>query len=170
MENTNKSKVRSFEIDHTRLRPGLYSHIDLRGGRCVTTFDLRLVQPNCEEDPPLPNAVMHTIEHIGAHYLRSRKDWGNSIIYFGPMGCRTGFYAVIDGPHQPEERLMRDLFMSMAKEIANWPKDKPIPGASPEKCGNWRDHNIMGAKKAMQKWLRIFDTKNLDYYPFSYPE
>ncbi|MBR5389589.1 S-ribosylhomocysteine lyase [Candidatus Saccharibacteria bacterium] len=167
----NATGVKSFKIDHRRLRPGLYSDTKAYSGRCITTIDMRLVQPNSDDNPPLSTAAMHTIEHLGANYLRSNKEWEKAIIYFGPMGCRTGFYAVLDGPHPSVEQRTRHLFLAMAKHIVEWPEDKPIPGATEEECGNYRDHDIQGAKAAMQKWLEVFDMeKEPNYYPFSYPE
>ncbi|MBR3319181.1 S-ribosylhomocysteine lyase [Candidatus Saccharibacteria bacterium] len=168
MSNSKPKKIASFKIDHIHLRPGLYvSRIDKEGDVTVTTFDLRLVKPNSHIiDPPLSTAAMHTIEHLGATYLRNRKGWRSKIIYFGPMGCRTGFYAILFGKYTTQD--VKNLFSCMAKYIINWKGD--IPGTTAIECGNYPDHDLSAAKKAMAKWLRIMTASQLDYDPFTYPK
>ena len=170
MKDPFEETIPSFEIDHTRLKPGLYiSRFDVIYGAPITTFDLRFTRPNCIIDPPLPTAALHTIEHLGAIYLRNYSGWGNEIVYFGPMGCRTGCYAVIAGEYDAHDQRIRELFIHMARFIMNW-DDSEVPGATPEGCGNFLDHNLLSAKRAMYKWLEVLESKQLDYDPFVYPE
>ena len=137
--------IESFQVDHTRLLPGLYiSRQDFINTPTVTTYDIRMRRPNVEK--PLSTAVMHTIEHIGAVFLRRYSCL--DVIYFGPMGCRTGFYLVVAG-HPDDETLlttMQDLFsfVLMATEV---------PGATVEECGNAADHDLEGAKHAAREYL-----------------
>ena len=168
MGNSKPKRIASFKIDHIHLRPGLYvSRVDKQDDATVTTFDLRLLKPNSHViDPPLSTAAIHTIEHLGAVYLRHRKGWKNKVIYFGPMGCRTGFYAVLFGEYTAQD--VKGLFSSMAKSIINWKGD--IPGATPKECGNHLDHNLPAAQKVMKKWLTIITASQIDYDPFTYPK
>ena len=104
-------KITSFTIDHIRLQPGLYvSRKDSVGTETVTTFDLRVTSPN--EEPVMNTAEMHTIEHLAATYLRNHETMKNKILYFGPMGCRTGFYLLLAGDYDSEDvvSLVRDCF------------------------------------------------------------
>ena len=108
-------KITSFTIDHNKLQPGVYvSRKDPVGGSLITTFDLRMTSPN--EEPVMNTAEIHTLEHLGATFLRNHEIWGNKVIYFGPMGCRTGFYLILSGDHTAEEivPLLREMseFMS----------------------------------------------------------
>lgn len=167
MSNSRPKKIASFKIDHIHLRPGLYvSRIDKEGDVTVTTFDLRLVKPNSHIiDPPLSTAAMHTIEHLGATYLRNRKGWKKKVVYFGPMGCRTGFYAILFGEYNAQD--VKGLFSSMARYIINWKDD--IPGATIKECGNSLDHDLPAAQNAMKKWYKIITAREIDYDPFAYP-
>ena len=124
-------KITSFTIDHIKLQPGLYvSRKDKVGSETVTTFDLRLTSPN--EEPVMNTAEMHTIEHLAATYLRNEPRWKDQVLYFGPMGCRTGFYLLLAGNHVSEEivTLVRDCF----RFIADFQGE--VPGASAKDCGN----------------------------------
>ena len=108
-------KITSFTIDHLRLVPGLYvSRIDQVEGRPITTFDIRMTNPN--EEPVMNTAEVHTIEHLGATFLRNHKIFADKTIYFGPMGCRTGFYLLLAGKYTSEEivPLMREMFTFIA--------------------------------------------------------
>ena len=130
-------KIDSFTIDHIRLQPGLYvSRKDKVGSETVTTFDLRLASPN--DEPVMNTAEIHTIEHLAATYLRNHPQWGDKVIYFGPMGCRTGFYLILAGNYTSWEvlELVKDTF----RFIGQFKGD--VPGASPKDCGNYLDMNL----------------------------
>ena len=134
-------RIASFSVDHLLLEPGVYvSRIDRdpATGAAVTTFDLRLTTPN--KEPVMNTAECHTIEHLGATFLRNHAEWSGRIVYFGPMGCRTGFYLVVFGEVTSEEilPLVRELF----EFVADFEGD--VPGAAPEECGNYLDQNPHG--------------------------
>jgi len=130
-------KIASFTIDHIRLQPGLYvSRKDRVGAETVTTFDLRLTSPN--EEPVLNTAEMHTIEHLGATYLRNDPAWRDKVIYFGPMGCRTGFYLLLAGDYTSEAVV--DLVKNCFAFVRDFRGD--VPGASARDCGNYLDMNL----------------------------
>lgn len=134
-------KITSFTIDHIRLQPGLYvSRKDKVGQETVTTFDLRLTSPN--EEPVMNTAEVHTIEHLAATYLRNEPQWASRVLYFGPMGCRTGFYLLLAGDYVSSDvlALVRDCFRFVAKFEGD------IPGASAKDCGNYLDMNLPMAK------------------------
>lgn len=133
-------KIDSFRIDHLSLKRGLYvSRRDKKGDCTVTTFDLRMREPNRE--PVMDMPAIHTIEHLGATYLRSG-DRAGDIIYFGPMGCRTGFYLVMFGDLSSREVV--DTVLGMCDFISRFQGD--IPGAKPEECGNFSEQNLDMAK------------------------
>lgn len=141
-------RIASFSVDHNKLMPGLYvSRTDSRDGTTVTTFDLRVTAPNRE--PVMGTGCAHTIEHIGATYLRNSAN-ADDIVYFGPMGCRTGFYLLMFGELTPQVvlPLVRETF----EFIANF--EGEIPGAKPEECGNWSDQDLQSAKAFAKKYLR----------------
>lgn len=156
-------KIESFKIDHTRLQPGLYvSRKDRVGDQVVTTFDLRLCRPNSE--PMMGTAEMHTIEHLAATYLRNDLKWGPSILYFGPMGCRTGFYLIVAGDYTSNDIL--PLVMGCFQFICNFEGD--IPGASAVECGNYRDMSLPWAKSwAFRYWGYLMD---IDESRLVYPD
>ena len=150
-------KIASFRVDHTRLLPGLYvSRRDGGEERPVTTFDLRFTRPNLE--PVMDTPAVHTLEHLGATYLRSGPE-KDRIIYFGPMGCRTGFYLVMFGRLEAEDAL--PLVRDMLEFILAF--DGPIPGASPEECGNYQDQNPDMAKYYARRYLAALETPQLRY-------
>ena len=133
--------IASFTVDHTKLLPGVYvSRKDTAGDTVVTTFDIRMTAPNRE--PVMNTAEIHTIEHLGATFLRNHAEWADKILYFGPMGCRTGFYLLLAGDHTSLEilPLMRECFAFIADYSSE------IPGAAPEQCGNYLDQNLPMAK------------------------
>lgn len=136
-------KIASFTINHLVLEPGVYvSRVDRFGDTVITTFDLRMTAPNRE--PVMNTAEVHTIEHLGATYLRNHADFADKTIYFGPMGCRTGFYMVLAGDCTSEDVV--PLVTGMFEFIRDWEGD--VPGASPRDCGNYLDQNL-----GMAKWL-----------------
>ena len=156
-------KITSFTIDHIRLQPGLYvSRQDKVGAETVTTFDLRLTSPN--EEPVLNTAEMHTIEHLAATYLRNEPAWKDKVLYFGPMGCRTGFYLLLAGEYTPSD--VRELIVNCFEFIGNYQGE--VPGASPKDCGNYLDMNLPMANYWGKKYSNLL--KNADETRFVYPE
>ena len=141
-------KITSFTIDHIKLQPGVYvSRKDPVGGEVITTFDLRMTSPN--EEPVMNTAEMHTIEHLAATYLRNHKEFGKKIIYFGPMGCRTGFYLLLAGDFESKDIV--PLMVEMWEFIRDF-KDE-VPGASAKACGNYLDMNLGMANYLANKYL-----------------
>lgn len=136
-------KITSFTIDHIKLQPGVYvSRRDNVGAEVITTFDLRMTSPN--EEPVMNTAEVHTIEHLGATFLRNHPVYGSKTIYFGPMGCRTGFYLLLAGDYTSRDIV--PLMVEMYEFIRDY-KDE-VPGASPKDCGNYLDMNL-----GMANWL-----------------
>lgn len=143
------NKIASFTVDHLRLEPGVYvSRVDQDPTtKCVvTTFDLRLTAPNRE--PVMDTDAVHAIEHLGATFLRNDPQWSERVVYFGPMGCRTGFYLLLFGEYQPAD--VADLVRRMFEFIRDF--EGEIPGARPADCGNWHDSSLPGA----QWWARRY--------------
>lgn len=141
-------KIASFTIDHTRLLPGVYvSRKDYVGGNVLTTFDLRMTRPNYE--PVMNTAEVHTIEHLAATFLRNHKEYGDKIIYFGPMGCRTGFYLILAGDYESKDiiSLLTELYRFMSEY------DDAVPGACARDCGNYLDMNLPMARYLSKKYL-----------------
>ncbi len=152
-------RIASFTIDHLRLLPGLYvSRRDQRGGTVVTTFDLRLTAPNREPVVDMP--ALHTIEHLGATFLRN-SERQDEIVYFGPMGCRTGCYLVMFGDLSSED--VYDLVVSMCDFILSF--EGEIPGAAPEQCGNWSEQNLGMAKYYIAKYREELTKEKRFTYP-----
>ena len=153
--------IASFQVDHTRLGPGIYvSRTDeTDGGGFVTTFDVRMTRPNAEPSMH-PNAV-HTIEHVVAAFLRSDREWAERIVYWGPMGCLTGFYLIVKGRPAPEEVL--PLVLRAFVHLSGYGGE--VPGATPECCGNFRLHDL-----GMAKWEAARFVERLKAGPsFEYP-
>ena len=141
-------KIASFTIDHIKLQPGIYvSRKDKVGAETLTTFDLRMTSPN--EEPVMNTAEMHTIEHLAATFLRNHPEWKERVIYFGPMGCRTGFYLILAG--DLSSRDIVPLMQEMYRFIADFEGD--VPGASAKDCGNYLDMNLPMAKFLARKYL-----------------
>lgn len=141
-------KIASFTIDHIKLQPGIYvSRKDMVGAETLTTFDLRMTSPN--EEPVMNTAEMHTIEHLAATFLRNHEIWKDRVIYFGPMGCRTGFYLILAGDLTSREIV--PLMQEMWQFIADFTGD--VPGASAKDCGNYLDMNLPMARYLAQKYL-----------------
>ncbi len=141
-------KITSFTVDHLRLVPGVYvSRIDHVADNPVTTFDLRMTKPNCE--PVMNTAEMHTIEHLAATFLRNHKEYADKTIYFGPMGCRTGFYLVLSGEYTSEDII--PLMIELYQFMAGFEGD--IPGAAAKDCGNYLDMNLPMARYLSKKYL-----------------
>lgn len=141
-------KIASFTIDHIKLLPGLYvSRKDHIGNEIITTFDLRMTKPN--EEPVMNTAEMHTIEHLAATYLRSHAEYGSKTVYFGPMGCRTGFYLLLAGDYESKDIV--DLMKEMFTFIRDFHDE--VPGASAKDCGNYLDMNLPMANYLAGKYL-----------------
>ena len=141
-------KITSFTIDHIKMVPGLYvSRKDTVGNTTVTTFDIRLTNPN--EEPVMNTAEIHTIEHLAATFLRNHAEYGAHILYFGPMGCRTGFYLLLSGDYNSRQIL--PLMTEMFTFVADF--EGEIPGASAKDCGNYLDMNLPMAKRAAKQYL-----------------
>lgn len=160
-------KIKSFQIDHTRLQSGLYvSRFDpAREGadHVVTTFDIRICKPY--HDQPMDGCAMHTIEHLGATFLRTKSYYADSIIYFGPMGCRTGFYLIIDGKLDVED--VKGTVKEMFAWIATY--DGPIPGSTVQECGNAEFHDLQEARRIAHEYFNE-TLCNLDETNTIYPE
>ena len=145
-------KITSFTIDHIKLQPGLYvSRKDNVGAETVTTFDLRLTSPN--EEPVLNTAECHTIEHLCATYLRNDPQWKDKVLYFGPMGCRTGFYLLLAGDYTSRDvlPLVKDCF-SFVADFSD-----EVPGASAKDCGNYLDMNLPMARYWGKRYGKLLE-------------
>lgn len=146
-------KITSFTVDHLRLQPGLYvSRKDKVGTETVTTFDLRVTGPN--QEPVMNTAEVHTIEHLAATYLRNDATWKEKVLYFGPMGCRTGFYLLLAGDYNAEDvvPLVRDCFRFIAAY------DGEVPGACAKDCGNYLDMNLPMANYWGKRYACLLET------------
>lgn len=155
-------KIESFTIDHLKLLPGIYvSRKDKIDNVTLTTFDIRVTRPNVE--PVMENGEIHTIEHLVATFLRSHELWQDKVIYFGPMGCRTGFYLILAGDLKSDDifELMKETFDFVLTF------EGEIPGATDIECGNYQDHNLAKAKLSAEKFkqevLITKDEKRLNY-------
>ena len=155
-------KIPSFTIDHNRLLRGIYvSRKDSVGGETVTTFDIRMKEPNRE--PVVHAGALHTIEHLAATYLRNDPEWKDRIISWGPMGCLTGNYLLMRGDLEPKDivGLMKKTF----KFVADF--EGEIPGAAPKDCGNWLLHDLpmarWEARKFLTEVLEVIKDENMNY-------
>ena len=141
-------KITSFTIDHIKLIPGVYvSRVDYVAGNPITTFDLRMTSPN--DEPVMNTAEMHTVEHLAATFLRNHAEYKDKTIYFGPMGCRTGFYLLLAGAYESKDIV--PLMVEMFDFIANFHDE--VPGASAKDCGNYLDMNLPMARFIAKKYL-----------------
>ncbi|MBR3833781.1 MAG: S-ribosylhomocysteine lyase [Lachnospiraceae bacterium] len=157
-------KIASFTIDHTKLLPGIYvSRKDNVNGNVITTFDLRVTRPNYE--PVMNTAEIHTIEHLAATYLRNHEKYKDITIYFGPMGCRTGFYLLLAGDYQSKDIL--ELVIEMFDFISKY--DDEVPGASAKDCGNYLDMNLPMARYVAKKYVDEV-LVNIEMNRLVYPE
>ena len=141
-------KIASFTVNHLTLLPGIYvSRKDHIGTETVTTFDIRMTRPNFE--PVMNTAEVHTIEHLGATFLRNHKEYADKTVYFGPMGCRTGFYLILSGDYASGDivDLVKELFVFMRDF-----KDE-VPGAAARDCGNYLDMNLPMANYLANRFL-----------------
>ena len=155
-------RIASFQVDHIRLNRGIYvSRIDEINGNYLTSFDIRMKLPN--KEPVINIAELHTMEHLGATFLRNHSVWKEKIVYFGPMGCRTGFYLILKGKLESKDivELMKELYKFMAEFKGD------IPGATAIECGNYLDQNLpmanYEAKKYLEETLQNLGEENLNY-------
>ena len=157
-------KIASFTIDHIKLLPGIYvSRKDHVGAETITTFDIRMTNPN--EEPVMNTAEVHTIEHLGATFLRNHPQYGDKTVYFGPMGCRTGFYLLLSGDYESADivPLMKEMFVF----IRDFHDE--VPGACARDCGNYLDMNLPMANYLADKYLKeVLD--NISTERLIYPE
>ncbi|MDD6769595.1 MAG: S-ribosylhomocysteine lyase [Inconstantimicrobium porci] len=157
-------KIASFTIDHNKLLPGIYvSRQDNINGQIITTFDIRMTAPNRE--PVMNTAEMHTIEHLAATYLRNHKDYKDKTVYFGPMGCRTGFYLILAGDLKSKDivPLVTELYRFMSEF------EGEVPGAAAKDCGNYLDMNLPMARFISKKFLTEV-LENITEERLIYPE
>ena len=155
-------KIASFTIDHIKLQPGVYvSRKDHIGAEVITTFDLRMTSPN--EEPVMNTAEVHTIEHLAATFLRNHPVYKDKTVYFGPMGCRTGFYLLLAGDLSSKDNV--PLMIEMFEFIRDY--EGEVPGASPRDCGNYLDMNLgmanYLAKRYLEQVLYSIDDSRLVY-------
>ena len=142
-------KITSFTIDHLALLPGVYvSRKDMAGTMPVTTFDLRMTRPNFE--PVMNTAEVHTIEHLGATFLRNHPQFASKVLYFGPMGCRTGFYLLLAGDYSSGD------ILPLMKEMFTFIRDfeGEVPGAAAKDCGNYLDMNLPMTRYLADRYLK----------------
>ena len=161
---TQMNKITSFTIDHIRLVPGIYvSRKDTVSGAVITTFDIRMTSPN--DEPVMNTAEVHTIEHLGATFQRNHETWKDRVIYFGPMGCRTGFYLLLAGDYDSADivPLMKEMFTFIADF------EGEVPGAAPKDCGNYLDMNLPMANYLARKYLKEV-LENISDRQLIYPE
>ncbi|MBQ9015247.1 MAG: S-ribosylhomocysteine lyase [Firmicutes bacterium] len=156
--------IPSFSVDHTKIVPGIYeSRVDTIGEAVLTTFDVRMKTPNAE--PAVAPAAMHTIEHIIATYLRNHPDWKDRLIYWGPMGCLTGFYIIVKG--RPAASEMYPILLEAFRYMMDYEGD--VPGASPENCGNCLMHDLPMAKWEARKYVEYLTAADKELI-FEYPK
>ena len=155
--------IKSFSVDHTRIIPGIFtSRTDNLGNYSVTTYDIRLKRPNRE--PVIDVAAMHSLEHIIATYLRNDAEWKDEVIYWGPMGCLTGFYLILKGNRTP-----RELYGLILKAFRYVDSVQEVPGTSPENCGYYRMHNLEMAKWYANEFAAYLEANSDNSAIFEYP-
>lgn len=156
--------IQSFSVDHTRIVPGIFtSRVDVLGDHSATTYDIRLKRPNRE--PVIDVAAMHSLEHIIATHLRNDPDWKDDVIYWGPMGCLTGFYLILKGNRAPQE--LYELMLEAFKSVEN---AQEVPGAAPQNCGNYLMHNLQMAKWYAREFVAYLEANAQNDEIFEYPK
>ena len=156
--------IQSFSVDHTAIVPGIFvSRVDEVGGGTVTTYDIRLKKPNRE--PVIDVAAMHSLEHIIATYLRNDNDWKDEIIYWGPMGCLTGFYLILKGNLSP-----REIFNLLLGAFKSVNEAQEVPGATAVSCGNYLMHNLNMAKWYASEFASYLEENADNPAIFEYPQ
>ncbi len=156
--------IPSFAVDHTKIIPGIYeSRVDTLGDALVTTFDVRLKRPNAE--PSIDPAAMHTIEHVVATYLRNHPYWKDQLIYWGPMGCLTGFYIIVKG--RPAASDLYPIILEAFRYVSAY--EGEVPGATPKNCGKYLMHDLPMAKWEAARFVEYLETADKDLI-FEYPK
>ena len=156
--------IQSFSVDHTAIVPGIFiSREDRINKETVTTYDIRLKKPNRE--PVIDVAAMHTLEHVIATVLRNDPDWKNEIIYWGPMGCLTGFYLILKGNRAPKE--IYPLILNAFKAVES---AKEVPGATPTSCGHYLMHDLAMAKWYAAEFVAYLKSNAENPKIFEYPK
>ena len=156
--------IQSFSVDHTRIIPGIFtSRTDKLGDRTVTTYDVRLKKPNRE--PVMDVAAMHSLEHIIATFLRNEPEWKDEVVYWGPMGCLTGFYLILKGDRAPQK--IYDLILRAFCAVSDC---KEVPGATPVNCGYYRMHNLEMAKWYAKEFAEYLRANAENGEIFEYPK
>ena len=156
--------IQSFSVDHTRIIPGIFtSRVDRLGEHTVTTYDIRLKRPNRE--PVIDVAAMHSLEHIIATYLRNDPEWKDEVVYWGPMGCLTGFYLILKGSRKPEE-----LYNLMLSAFSAVDSAEEVPGATAVNCGNYLMHNLEMAKWYAKEFADYLEENRDNGAIFEYPK
>ena len=156
--------IPSFSVDHTKIVPGIFtSRVDIVGDQKVTTYDVRVTKPNVE--PAIDVAAMHSLEHIIATYLRNNEQWKDEIVYWGPMGCLTGFYLIMKGNREPSE--VYELLLNAFQSVEGWDE---VPGAEAVNCGNYLMHNLPMAKWYACKYADYLSANAGKPEIFNYPK
>ena len=156
--------IPSFSVDHTAIVPGIFtSRVDTIGDGMVTTYDVRVTRPN--EEPVVDVAAMHSLEHIIATFLRNDPDWKDEVVYWGPMGCLTGFYLILKGNRPPRE--IHDLLLRAFRSVDD---AESVPGATPENCGNYLMHNLGMAKWYARRFADYLEKNASTPAIFEYPQ
>ncbi len=156
--------IPSFSVDHTRIIPGIFtSRVDTLGEEKVTTYDVRVTRPNLE--PAVDVAAMHSLEHLIATFLRNDPDWKDQVIYWGPMGCLTGFYLILKGNREPRE--IYDLLLRAFQAVES---AEDVPGATPANCGNCLMHNLGMAKWYARRFAAYLAENAGNTEIFEYPK
>jgi len=156
--------IPSFSVDHAAIVPGIFiSRTDTVGDSVITTYDIRLTRPN--KEPAVDAAAMHSLEHLIATYLRNHPDWKDEVIYWGPMGCLTGFYLILKG-----SRSSREIYDLIAGAFKAVDKAQTVPGTSPENCGHYLLHNLEMAKWYASGFVRYLSENRENDRIFEYPK
>ena len=156
--------IQSFSVDHTRIIPGIFlSRQDDVGGDKVTTYDIRMKTPN--KEPAVDAAAMHSLEHIIATFLRNDPEWKDEVVYWGPMGCLTGFYLILKGSRAPQE--IYELMLAAFRSVSG---AQEVPGAAPVNCGNYLMHNLGMAKWYAAEFARYLEANAGKPEIFEYPK
>lgn len=156
--------IQSFSVDHTRIVPGIFtSRVDQLGAYAVTTYDIRLKKPNRE--PVIDVAAMHSLEHLIATFLRNDPDWKDDVVYWGPMGCLTGFYLILKGTRAPRE--LYELLLCAFRSVAD---AQEVPGATAVNCGHYLMHNLGMAKWYAKEFVDYLEANADNAAVFEYPQ
>ena len=156
--------IPSFSVDHTRIIPGIFtSRVDILGEEKVTTYDIRVTKPNTE--PAVDVAAMHSLDHVIATFLRNDPDWKDQVIYWGPMGCLTGFYLILKGNREP-----KDIYELLLNAFRSVEDTEEVPGAQAVNCGNYLMHNLNMAKWYARRFADYLAENKNNTLIFEYPK